>query len=234
MKEKLKELLDVQEIDKSIALLIQKKEALPAELEKFAEALKIEESRKKNLEEENLSLVKERRQKERDLEAKNETRKKFQDQLYQVKTNKEYSALMEEINNVRKEIEKLEEEILVLMEKSDELEKEVASGTELIRVKQEELEKARKSNEEEIARINGELQAWEKKREEKASHIPAELLTRYERIRRGRNGLGLVLVKNNACQGCFMELPPQVISEIKLGQRLIVCENCNRLLYLEA
>ena len=233
MREKLKELLAVQEIDKSLASLVQKKEALPAELEAFNEAVKMEEAKKKSLEEENLNLVKERRQEERDLEAKNETRKKFQDQLYQVKTNKEYSALMGEINNIRNEIEKLEEEILVLMEKSDEVEKKLASGNDLIREKQEQLEEARKSNEEETARINGKLQEWEKKREEKVAHIPAELLSRYERIRRGRNGLGLVLVKNNACQGCFMELPPQVISEIKLGQRLIVCENCNRLLYLE-
>lgn len=229
----LQELLKLQEVDMKIMALCQEKESLPLEMEKFSEAVKVEEDKKKAMEEENQILVKERRQKERELEGKNETRKKFQEQLYQVKSNKEYSALLHEIEDVKKEIEKLEEEILVLMEKIEEREKSLSEEEEILKAKKRELEEATKRNQEKMARIESQLKEWEKDRVESASNVPEDMLIQYERIRQARNGIGLAPIKNNACQGCFMELPPQVISETKLGQRLVTCENCNRLLYIE-
>lgn len=233
MIDKLKELLNVQEIDLKIMSLSQEKEILPLELEKFNEAVKGAEARIKAFEEEHNSLVKGRRQRERDLEGKNETRKKFQEQLYQLKSNKEYTALLHEIENVKNEIDKLEEEILLHMEKIEDKEKKLAEENKVIQIRRKELEEASKRNEGKIAQIDEKLKDLQKDRDEKLSRVPGEIFNQYERIRMARNGIGIVAIRNNACQGCYMELPPQVISETKLGQRLITCESCNRILYLD-
>lgn len=233
MKEELKELVKLQEVDKAITSLLYEKELLPAELQRFEETIKNEESAIKAEEETKLNLIKERRQKEREAEEKNTQRKKLQGQLYQVKTNQEYAALMQELNSIKTEIDKIEEETIILMEKIDGIERALACEQKEVDKRRKELEAARKSNAEKEARLAEKLNNWEKVRSEKTISLPVELLHEYERIRRGRNGIALVEVKNNACQGCFMELPPQVISEMRLGQRFIFCENCNRLLYLE-
>jgi len=228
-----KELLDVQEIDLRIMSFSQERDILPRELEKFGEAVKNEEAKKKGIEEENNNLIKERRQKERDLEGKNDTRAKFQTQLYQLKSNKEYTALLHEIENTKNEIEKLEEDILTFMEKIEDNERSLIEQDKIIQVKRKELEEITKKNEERIVQIDARLAEWQKDKEEKSSHISENILKRYERVRQARNGTALAMIKNDTCQGCFMELPPQVISETRLGHRLVTCENCNRLLYID-
>ena len=60
-----------------------------------------------------------------------------------------------------------------------------------------------------------------------------KVLAHYERVLANRDGLALAAVKNNACQGCFRILPPQVINEVKKKEDLIFCDNCARILYSE-
>ena len=119
------------------------------------------------------------------------------------------------------------------MERIEDRERKIAQENETIEVTRRELEAASKRNEEKTSQIDAKLAEWQKDREEKVTHIPRELLKPYEKVRQARNGIGVAAIKNNACQGCFMELPPQVISETKLGHRLVTCENCNRLLYID-
>lgn len=231
MIDKFKELLEVQEIDLRIMSLSQERDILPQKLEEIKDAVKNEEAKKKELEEENKNSIKERRQKERDLEGKNDTRTKFQTQLYLLKSNKEYTALLKEIENTKNEMDALEEDVLMHMEKIEDNERKSVEQDKIVEAKRKELEETFKKNAEKIDLIDAKLAEWQKDREEKSSNIPKNILKQYDRVRQARNGTALALIKNNACQGCFMELPPQVISETKLGQRLVVCENCNRLLY---
>ena len=228
-----KELLDVQEIDLRIMSLFQEREILPQELEEIKDAVKNEEAKKKELEEENKNLIKERRQRERDLEGKNDTRTKYQTQLYLLKSNKEYTALLKEIENTKNEMDVLEEDVLMRMEKIEDNERKSVEQDKIVEAKRKELEETFKKNAEKIDLIDAKLAEWQKDREEKSSNIPKNILKQYDRVRQARNGTALAQIKNNACQGCFMELPPQVISETKLGQRMVACDNCNRLLYFD-
>ena len=77
-----------------------------------------------------------------------------------------------------------------------------------------------------------ELQKRQKEREGQVGGIEEDLLARYEKIKEGREGLALVPVKGDACQGCFTKLPPQVINEIMQSRRVIICERCSRILYI--
>jgi predicted nucleic acid-binding Zn-ribbon protein len=70
-----------------------------------------------------------------------------------------------------------------------------------------------------------------KKSEEARAHIDERLLYSYDRIRNSyRNGLAVVTVERDACGGCFNSIPPQRQSEIRLHKKIIVCENCGRIL----
>ena len=56
---------------------------------------------------------------------------------------------------------------------------------------------------------------------------------KYERIIKSKDGLAVVTIANDACQGCFRVMPPQVVNEIKMNDELVFCENCARILYIE-
>ena len=62
--------------------------------------------------------------------------------------------------------------------------------------------------------------------------IEPKILSQYERILASRDGLAIVTVKGNSCGGCNMFVPPQVINLIKMYERIITCETCNRMLYI--
>ena len=85
----------------------------------------------------------------------------------------------------------------------------------------------------EIAQIAQKLQTLESARRQIVPSVHPEYLSRYDRILQNRDGLGLVAVKGHSCGGCYMNVPDQVINQIKMYDQLIFCEMCARLLYLE-
>jgi len=77
------------------------------------------------------------------------------------------------------------------------------------------------------------LKILDMKRSQMTVDVDKANLKRYERILENKKGLAIVPVKGNSCGGCFMNVPEQVINEIKMHDRLILCEMCARILYLE-
>jgi hypothetical protein len=177
-----------------------------------------------------------------DLELKghDEKVKKYQGQLYEVKTNKEYTALKEEIDRAREEIRKTEEQVLVLMIREDEL--KGAQGRRSSEVA--EAEKSAKSVEAEVKAETeacaGEREKLMAKRTEQAGGLPASLLRKYEQIRKMRGGLPLAKVveapgRGEAlCAACNITVRPQLIVEIMKQEGLVSCESCGRILFLDA
>jgi len=78
-----------------------------------------------------------------------------------------------------------------------------------------------------------EAERFKSQRAELAVKIDKKILERYERILDNRDGRAVVSIANDACQGCFRVLPPQVINEVRMRNALIICENCARILYVE-
>ena len=113
------------------------------------------------------------------------------------------------------------------------------------RQKNEELERAKSQLEErqkdlelkrsELDEIIAETKAEEEKLREQARNlelsIEPRLLTSFKRIRKNsRNGLGIVYVDRDACAGCFSKIPPQRQMDIRMRKKIIVCENCGRIM----
>ena len=70
------------------------------------------------------------------------------------------------------------------------------------------------------------------RRSELAARVDPKSLSKYERLLKNKDGLAIVPISNEACQGCFRILPPQVINEIRMKEGLVVCDSCARILYI--
>lgn len=232
MREQIKLLAQLQKLDREIQKLEKDIAAAPEEII----ILKgIVSQREKSLEEARGKLEdmeKERRHKERELSAKEGPLSKYQSQLYEVKTNREYSALMVEIGNLKQENLELENEILALMEREDGLRRMMEGEKEELRRGRGRLAEEERKNEERVSILREELGKGQGGREGQVEKIESGLLSRYEKVRKGKGGLALVPVQAEVCQGCFTKLPPQVINEIMQARQMVTCERCSRILYL--
>ena len=231
--DQLKVLIELQALDGQIYRLRRELSRKPEE----AAALKAQHQKAiqdaSSAQDQYKALEVKRNQKEMELGEKESQIKKLQTQLFQVKTNKEYSALQKEIEGLKADKSVLEEEILKFMEEAEALKGKLQAEKESLKMREVSLNA-------EIARIDQETHSahnaaeeLQKTRAGLAPKMDRPTLNRYERILEKKEGLALVPVKGDACSGCNMVLPPQMINEIQMANRLIACESCARLLYIE-
>ncbi len=175
----------------------------------------------------------------------NEQIRKYQAQLVLVKTNREYSALLNEIDGVKREIRSREDELLSIEE---------ALGA----ARQESLE-FEKSFPQELGNYETEMTGWraeqkvldeeirtaEERAEELRKAIDKKLLATFDRIAKSRAGIGIARVllvttpgtstnQTAACAVCHVRLRPQLLADLRLSRDTIYCESCKRLLYWDS
>ncbi len=229
--EQIKILIELQKIDADIHQLRVELAAQPATQKKIESDFEKKKAGLKAAEDQLKSFQLKQKELEIDLQSKEDKIKKLQGQLYQLKSNKEYSAMELEIKGAKADNSLLEEEIIRLLDSVDQAKTKCAAEKGLLseeekKVKQE-LEVIKKRSEE----ISAALLVQEEKRKAYVPNVEPKIISQYERILKGREGLALVPVKNNSCGGCHMELPPQRVNEIQIQDKLIVCESCARILY---
>ena len=234
MNDQIKNLIKLQELDSQIISLEDEKEKLPRELEEEKSICDDFQNQANELKRELDGLQLKRKEKEIDLESKEEHIEKFQSQLYQVKTNKEYTALQNEINSIKADNSIIEEETLKFLEEIDSKEEELKSKRAEVEQKKKALDLKNKEAEKKLFELERELKRLKNDREEFIPRIEKQVLLKYEKILKVKgSSLALVKIKDSSCQGCFMNLRPQLIHEVKLGEKIIICENCSRIIYLE-
>jgi predicted nucleic acid-binding Zn-ribbon protein len=227
----LKRLIDLQRLDQEIAELSSQIEAFPSQIQAIEKQLNdfihAHEERQRHLS----ANQKERRDLEGEIQLIRQKISKHKDQLYQVKTNEQYRAMLKEIEGEEENIRRIEDRILEKMIESEELQKLVkeAAGrldSEKARVAAEKirLEAAAKASADERDRLAQE-------RRELAGKLNQDVLARYERVRRGRGGLALAEVRDGKCMGCNVLLRPQLYYDVRAGEGIYECENCARILY---
>lgn len=231
--EQLKLLIELQGLDSHIFKMESELESMPQKMKQMDEAFKEKSVNLKKAEDDLKALQVKRKEKEGDLEAKEGTIKKYQTQLYQVKTNKEYSALQQEIERVRADNSIIEEEIIKILDQMDAENVRIAKEKDLLKQEEGKLNEEKKRLNDEVVRVKTELENVVSQRKLLAEKVDKDILKKYERIVKSKDGLAVVPVANDACQGCFRVMPPQVINEINMRQGLVVCENCARILYIE-
>ena len=157
--------------------------------------------------------------------------KKYQKQSDAVKNNREYEAINKEIEMQELEGKLAEKHIRDANEELAEKAKVLEQTKKLIATKDTSLKQKKGELEKIIADTEKEEKQYSKISDEARENIDERLLYSYDRIRKSyRNGLAVVPVERDACGGCFNAIPPQRQSEIRQHKKIIVCENCGRIL----
>lgn len=155
-----------------------------------------------------------------------------EERLPQIKTQKEYVAVLKEVDMAKKLVKELTEQIdekdkalAALDEDKQEKNDELASLSEAADTKRAEIDT-------ELAEVEDRLSGMGSQREEMLEKLPARLRKRYQLLLERRNGLAVVEAKGGACLGCHMHLPPQQFNSLYLAKEVQSCPHCNRLLYI--
>lgn len=233
IEEQVKLLVELQGLDTQIFRIERDIAAIPEDIKHLEDLFKDKTSNLKSLEDGLKTLQLKRKEKEGDLEAKEVTIKKHQGQLYQVKTNKEYSALEQEISRIKADNSLIEEDIIKILDQVDQQNRDIAREREVVKSEEAKLNEEKKKKSEELKRLEEDLARLKVQRLALSEKIDKIILSKYERIVRNKDGLAVVPIISESCQGCFRVLPPQVIHEAKMRKDIILCDNCSRILYIE-
>ena len=231
LREKLKALEELQQIDLDSNEVRGEVEALPARRAK-AEAGIVEARRAYDDAKQRLEVnERERRQIETLLQMERDKVKKWEGRLGEIKTPREYAALSREIDIAKKANETQTEQSKQLaadaqgvkadLERRGEAlgDAEAAAAAEL-----KEIDTRRTAAEERLG-------ALEQRRGEAAQRVDASLLSKYENIRRRRAGVAVSPVIGMTCKGCNRNIPPQLAIALQRANSIETCPNCNRIIY---
>ena len=231
VEEKLTSLVRLQKIDSKLDEIQILKGELPMEVKDLEDEIEGLHARQTRVEEEINGITEFIDQRKAAITEAQGLIKKYEKQSENVKNSREFEAINKEI-----EMQQLEEKLC---------EKHIKDANEEIAEKAKQLDLAKKAVATKEANLSGKKGELEKiisetEKEEKhynkdagaaRGHVDERLLHSYDRIRHNyRNGLAVVAVERDSCGGCFHAIPPQKQSEIKLRKKIMVCENCGRIL----
>jgi len=227
--EELETLCQVQKIDTKIIENEKRRAFGPQRIDELAK--RISEAREKVSREQGVieELEKERRKKEQELETEKAQVKKSESKLTEVKTNKEYQAMLKEIEAAKTANDKTEEELLLLLERIEELKKDHKAGAKDLEKREKETEAETKGLETEMRSADDIVSKLHGERDKLLRRVSAEVRAKYNILIEKRAGLAVVNVRNGTCLGCFMNIPPQLFIEVMKNSRLITCPSCNRI-----
>jgi len=231
VEEKLVNLVKLQKIDSKLDEIRILKGELPMEVSDLEDEIQGLHARQTRIEEE-INGISDFIEKKKEIIKEAEALiKKYEKQSENVKNNREFEAINKEIEMQQLEIKLAEKHIKdaneEIADKAKVLEtakKQISSKEGVLNGKKGELEKI-------IADTEKEETHFKDMSNEAREALDERLLFSYDRIRNNyRNGLGVVPVVRDSCGGCFNAIPPQKQSEIKQHKKIIVCENCGRIL----
>ena len=90
------------------------------------------------------------------------------------------------------------------------------------------------SQEEQIKALKAEVETLKKEREILVSGLPSAIALQYSQISNHKQGIVLAPIQAGVCGACKLSLRAQVINEVQIGQKVVTCDNCSRILYIEA
>ena len=229
MSEQLAPLRTIQKIDTRLQELTEALEVWPRKIEDAQQRRDELEQRQEALSERRTQLQVERDKLE--LEAKEETERilTYEKHIREIKTNREYQALVREVGVSKKAKSDAEETALKLMEEIESVEAELKELDDQIKEVDKELDEYQKAYDEAKAESKSEMDSLRKERKDTAKEIPKQVLSRYDLVRK-RHANVLVHAEDETCTGCRRKLPPQLYNQVLRDDHLVTCPSCKRLL----
>lgn len=178
---------------------------------------------------------------ELDLRQREQEVSKYRTALNSAKSNKEYAAILTQINTLKADNAKLEEGVIKMMQEIDAQKARQQQFEQQIEAESTRLSEVTSANAAEIERLEGILADLQKKRDEAAKDVPAATLSVFERIAESNDGDAMAQIEvhgkkpphDYVCGGCFMSLNAEHANALRSRDEIRTCDNCGRILYLE-
>ncbi|NWF98515.1 MAG: hypothetical protein HXY52_06230 [Nitrospirae bacterium] len=233
MNEQLKLAIELQNIDTKIFTAKRMIDKIPQKIIEveipFKEALNSFNLFKQRLE----NLDKRKREKERQLDDIGEKIKKLKLRTSEIKTNKEYQALLSEIDSFEKERWSIEEQILTIMEEIEVVSKQANSEEIKINADKKKIDELKQKLLEEKLSAEKNLENMKEIRSKVAALIEDDIYKLYINLIDKYDGVAVVEAKDEICLGCNMNIPPQLFVELKKNNDIITCPQCGRILFFK-
>ncbi len=226
-------LIELQKIDIDIDKEEKKKRSLPLMIEGVTKEIQELKDSLKNKNENHKNLQIKLKRKELDLAEKSNKINKHQEDLYGGKISdiKELKQIQKVIANYKEEKDSIEEVVLDLMEEMEDLDKSIGNLDEDLKGKEKEFKKCKEEIDSAGLVIEKNMSSLNIKRGEILSKITDDrLLKEYELLRKEKGGKAIMEVDGSVCPGCYLDLPSDVIYQLKKNRKIIICPNCSRIL----
>jgi predicted nucleic acid-binding Zn-ribbon protein len=233
MYDQLKRLIELQQIDSkmfAISRIIHEFHSKIAEAElplKEFQAFLLNNKQNRD------SLEKKKRDKESRLDEISEKIVKVKARTSEIKTNKEYQALLKEIDSLEKDRSSVEDEILAVMEEIDAASKQSKSEETRFTAGKDKIETSKRILEDEKAEAEKELLSIKETRSTLANAIDREIYDTYAILSEACGGIAVTEAKEEICHGCNMNIPPQLFVEMKKNEDIFYCPQCRIIIYFK-
>jgi uncharacterized protein len=231
MNSDLKQLIRLQSIDISIQELRARIDKFPSLSKALDEKLRSGQAGVASAQERAKSNQGNRKKLESEITTLEAKISKYRDQMMSVKTNEEYRALQHEIEHAQQARRKTEDEILNLMMEAETAQTEFRVAEARLKEDQQSVNVERKQLEDENRRDLSALESYIKERKDIEGSVSPDLISRYDRVRKHRGGIGVGPARNEVCEICQVRIRPQVFQEIRRNDQIIACDACQRILY---
>jgi predicted nucleic acid-binding Zn-ribbon protein len=223
-------LMELQRLDEQLRALHVGQQQLPQQLRPYEAACAAAQAALTHLQEAIALAERQRRTLERELESVQTHLHRTQSKLHEVKTNKEYGAVLAEIDIGKQRIAELEDQVLELMELTEQHRDQYTQHENQLLVASAALDDQGRLVRHEQTVLAERIAVEEATRQQLVAGLDAQLYARYARLTTLRSGQAVVYVQDSTCGGCYLKVQPQLISEIRRQDKLLACPHCQRLL----
>jgi len=221
----------LQEVDSTIQSIEELQGDLPKNVEELKSNLSLINDQISNSEKRLKEIEVETRKIQTFQENNKDKINNLQEQVYKVKSNREYDALMSEIDHLKNELSDHELRELELSDEKDKLSNNLKENQSENDILSEKLNKQKTSLDKNIVESKEDLVGLITKRKRITSEISEQHLGLYDRIKSARGGTAVVPVENQSCGGCHSKIPSQLEVYIRDGNKLTQCNVCRQILY---
>ena len=233
MMEQIKCLLDLQKAMSEAKRLDDEKQRIPLEAADLKDLFEEKKALYLAAEEEFKALKALRLEKEREIEEEQDKVEKAKAKLMSIKTNKEYYAMLKEIDGTKRINTAREDDLLSLLSRYEESEKLLAVAKTELDAVEGEYREAMTGIEARMSSFDAEIEKILARKREIASKLDKGLVSRFETIFQRREGVAVAAAINYSCVGCNMNISPQLFNMLQREDRIHTCPNCNRILYFD-
>ena len=225
-------LIELQEKEADAARAQSGLDELPVKIEQIVSGLKEFEDAINSKKESLAELKKVYRTYDVEIQANSARIAKREEQLRSVTTNKEYQAILKEIEEIKKADSRIEDDTIACLDKIDTAETEVLEKEKEFLAEEIEVNQQKAVFESDADSERRSLDELLVKRDEVAAKVDPELIKQYEFIKSYARDVAIVQVKDSICMGCNMNIPPQMYNELHRENELRTCPHCHRMLYV--